>query len=53
MKIGIAGFGKIRFEEKKYTGRTYCEKKGIEFYYNSRDHRFYSSGLRKKVKLVQ
>ena len=28
----------------------YCNEKGIEIYYNSRDHRFSSSGLRKQVK---
>ena len=39
--------------EKQYTGRTYCEEKGIEIYYNSRDHRFSSSGLRKQVKLAE
>ena len=39
--------------EKQYTGRTYCEEKGIEVYYNSRDHRFSSSGLRKQVKLAE
>ena len=39
--------------EKQYTGRTYCEEKGIEVYYNSRDHRFSSSGLRKQVKLTE
>ena len=39
--------------EKQYTGRTYCEKKGIEVYYNSRDHRFSSSSLRKQVKLAE
>ena len=37
---------------KNYTGRTYCEEKGIEIYYNSRDHRFSSTGLRKQVKSV-
>ena len=31
----------------------YCEEKGIELYYNSRDHRFSSSGLRKQVKSVE
>ena len=35
---------------KQYTGKDYCESKGIETYYNSRDHRFSSSGLRKQVK---
>jgi glycerol-3-phosphate cytidylyltransferase len=39
--------------EKQYTGRPYCEEKGIEVYYNSRDHRFSSSGLRKQVKLAE
>lgn len=39
--------------EKQYTGRMYCEEKGIEVYYNSRDHRFSSSGLRKQVKLAE
>ena len=39
--------------EKQYTGRSYCEEKGIDIYYNSRDHRFSSSGLRKQVKLAE
>ena len=39
--------------KKNYTGRVYCEEKGIEIYYNSRDHRFSSSGLRKQVKSVE
>ena len=41
------------YKDKNYTGRDYCEEKGIEIYYNSRDHRFSSSGLRKQVKLVE
>ena len=41
------------YKEKNFTGRTYCEEKGIELYYNSRDHRFSSSGLRKEVKEVE
>ena len=39
--------------EKQYTGRKYCEEKGIDIYYNSRDHRFSSSGLRKQVKIAE
>ena len=38
------------YKDKNYTGKTYCEEKGIEIYYNSRDHRFSSSGLRKQIK---
>ncbi|MBQ0148782.1 MAG: adenylyltransferase/cytidyltransferase family protein [Flavobacteriaceae bacterium] len=39
----------IEYKDQNFTGRTYCEEKGIELYYNSRDHRFSSSGLRKVV----
>jgi glycerol-3-phosphate cytidylyltransferase len=35
--------------DKNFTGRAYCEEKGIELYFNSRDHRFSSSSLRKEV----
>ncbi len=37
------------YAEKQFTGRSYCEKKGIELFYNKREHRFSSSGLRKEV----
>ena len=39
----------IEYKDKNFTGREYCEERGIELYYNSRDHRFSSSGLRKVV----
>ena len=39
--------------DKQYTGKDYCAEKGIEIYYNSRDHRFSSTGLRKQVKEVR
>jgi glycerol-3-phosphate cytidylyltransferase len=37
------------YREKDFTGRSYCEQKGIELYFNGRDHRFSSSSLRKEV----
>jgi glycerol-3-phosphate cytidylyltransferase len=37
------------YASKKFTGREYCEKKGIKLYFNKRDHRFSSSGLRREV----
>jgi glycerol-3-phosphate cytidylyltransferase len=37
------------YKERDFTGRAYCEKKGIELYFNSRDHRFSSSALRREV----
>ncbi len=35
--------------EKDFTGRKYCEEKGIAFFFNTRDHRFSSSSLRREV----
>ncbi|MBW3517575.1 adenylyltransferase/cytidyltransferase family protein [Flavobacterium sp. NKUCC04_CG] len=37
------------YQNKNFTGRSYCEEKGIELFYNRRDHRFSSSTLRKEV----
>ena len=37
------------YKDRDFTGRSYCEEKGIEFYFNTRDHRFSSSGLRREV----
>ncbi len=37
------------YANKKFTGRDYCEKKGIKLYFNKREHRFSSSKLRKEV----
>lgn len=37
------------YRDKNFTGRSYCEEKGIDFYFNVRDHRFSSSSLRKEV----
>lgn len=47
-KIDVRILG-VEYQDKNFTGRKYCEEKGIELYYNSRDHRFSSSGLRKVV----
>jgi glycerol-3-phosphate cytidylyltransferase len=35
------------YKDSTFTGRLYCEEKGIELYFNRRDHRFSSSSLRK------
>ena len=37
------------YRERNFTGRTYCEGKGIELYFNTRDHRFSSTNLRQEV----
>lgn len=37
------------YKDKTFTGRAICAKRGIELYYNKRDHRFSSSDLRQRV----
>jgi len=37
------------YQDKKFTGRQYCEENGIDLYFNKRTHRFSSSALRKEV----
>lgn len=37
------------YRNKDFTGRDICKKRGIELYFNKRDHRFSSSSLRKIV----
>ena len=41
------------YRDKPFTGREYCQEKGIELYFNTRDHRFSSSGLREQVKIAE
>jgi glycerol-3-phosphate cytidylyltransferase len=38
------------YKDKNFTGRAYCEERGIELCYNGRRHRFSTSGLRKEIK---
>ncbi len=47
-KIDVRIVGE-EYKEKSFTGRKYCDENGIELYYNKRNHRFSSSGLRKEV----
>ncbi|PVH25123.1 adenylyltransferase/cytidyltransferase family protein [Sphingobacterium corticibacter] len=37
------------YMHKNFTGRSYCEEKGIELYFNRRENRFSSSALRQIV----
>jgi glycerol-3-phosphate cytidylyltransferase len=37
------------YREKDFTGKDICRKRGIELYFNKRDHRFSSSDLRLRV----
>jgi len=37
------------YRYKPFTGRDICAKRGIELYFNKREHRFSSTDLRKRV----
>jgi glycerol-3-phosphate cytidylyltransferase len=41
------------YKDRDFTGRTYCEEKEIALYFNSRDHRFSSSGLRREIYQIE
>ena len=47
-KIDLRIIGE-EYQDKEFTGKEYCKKKGIEIYYNKREHRFSSSALREQV----
>jgi glycerol-3-phosphate cytidylyltransferase len=48
-KIDVRIIGS-EYKNKDFTGKEYCLKRGIEIFYNSRDHSFSSSNLRFDVK---
>lgn len=37
------------YKDMDFTGREICKRRGIRIHFNKRDHRFSSSGLRKRV----
>jgi glycerol-3-phosphate cytidylyltransferase len=39
----------VEYENKDFTGKKECLERGIELVFNSRDHSFSSSSLRKRV----
>ena len=51
-KIDVRIIGE-EYKEKSFTGKAYCEEKGIKIYYNKREHRFSSSALRNQVKSAE
>ncbi len=48
MHIDIRILG-VEYRDKGFTGSDICKNRGIEIYFNERDHRFSSSGLRKHI----
>lgn len=41
------------YKEMTFTGRATCASRGIEIYFNKRDHRFSTSDLRRRVSELQ
>ena len=39
----------IEYKDKQFTGKDICLNRGIDFYYNRRDHSFSSTDLRNRV----
>lgn len=37
------------YRNKEFTGKDICKRKGIQLFFNKRDHRFSSSSLRRRV----
>jgi glycerol-3-phosphate cytidylyltransferase len=37
------------YKDKDFTGKDVCQARGIDLYFNKRDHRFSSSDLRKRI----
>ena len=47
-KLDIRIIGE-EYKEREFTGRVICDPRGIDIYFNKRDHRFSTSGLRARV----
>ena len=43
----------VEYKDAPFTGKNICNKRNIEIYYNSRDHRFSSSDLRRRTYLEE
>jgi glycerol-3-phosphate cytidylyltransferase len=39
----------VEYQDKEFTGKDICNKRNIKLIYNTRDHSFSSSSLRKRV----
>ena len=48
MKIDVRILGE-EYKNLDFTGKDICRKRGIELYFNKRDHRFSSSELRNRI----
>lgn len=42
----------VEYKDKDFTGKQICENRGIEVYFNSRNHTFSTTELRNRIKLL-
>ena len=47
-KLDVRVMGE-EYRDKNFTGKDICQKRGIQFYFNKRDHRFSTTDLRSRV----
>lgn len=52
MHIDVRILGE-EYREHDFTGKDICKKRGIQLYFNKREHRFSSSDLRRRVASLQ
>jgi glycerol-3-phosphate cytidylyltransferase len=43
----------VEYKDKDFTGKDICRKRGINLYFNTRDHRFSSTDLRARVSKME
>lgn len=43
----------VEYKEKEFTGKQICADRGIDLFFNGRDHSFSSTSLRKRVSLAE
>lgn len=48
MPINVRILG-VEYKHQEFTGRQICVDRGIDLYFNKRDHDFSTSGLRKRI----
>lgn len=41
------------YKDKDFTAKSICKKRGIEIYYNSRDHNFSSTELKNRINIIK
>ena len=46
LQVRILG---VEYRDKDFTGRDICKRRGSDLYFNTRDHRFSTTELRKRV----